>query len=107
MPLARYFLFVGGVLLALLFISDDYLPTAGIIVLGVGVGCATSFGQRHMPIGTMTMRAIVPRMEFVVSLTRGALKQRCRRAVPLGSTSLGQGGPSRNTATCIAAVFYA
>jgi|SRR6266436_3396116 len=26
MPLARYFLFVGGVLLALLFISDDYLP---------------------------------------------------------------------------------
>jgi len=26
MPLARYFLFVGGVLLALLFISDAYLP---------------------------------------------------------------------------------
>jgi hypothetical protein len=26
MPLARYFLFVGGVLLALLFISDDYFP---------------------------------------------------------------------------------
>src|SRR5258708_29991396 len=26
MPLVRYFLFVGGVLLALLFISDDYLP---------------------------------------------------------------------------------
>jgi len=26
MPLARYFLFVGGVFLALLFISDDYLP---------------------------------------------------------------------------------
>ena len=26
MPLARYFLFVGGVLLALLFISDLYLP---------------------------------------------------------------------------------
>src|SRR5258706_13706169 len=26
MPLARYFLFVGGVLLALLSISDDYLP---------------------------------------------------------------------------------
>jgi hypothetical protein len=25
-PLARYFLFVGGVLLALLFISDAYLP---------------------------------------------------------------------------------
>jgi hypothetical protein len=26
MPLARYFFFVGGVLLALLFISDAYLP---------------------------------------------------------------------------------
>jgi hypothetical protein len=26
MPLARYFLFVGGVLLALLFVSDAYLP---------------------------------------------------------------------------------
>ena len=26
MPLARYFLYVGGVLLALLFISDQYLP---------------------------------------------------------------------------------
>ena len=26
MPIARYFLFVGGVLLALLFISDAYLP---------------------------------------------------------------------------------
>ena len=26
MPLARYFLFVGGVLLALLFISDPFLP---------------------------------------------------------------------------------
>lgn len=26
MPVARYFLFVGGVLLALLFISDAYLP---------------------------------------------------------------------------------
>ena len=26
MPLARYFLYVGGVLLALLFISDAYLP---------------------------------------------------------------------------------
>jgi len=26
MPLVRYFLFVGGVLLALLFISDAYLP---------------------------------------------------------------------------------
>jgi len=26
MPLARYFIFVGGVLLALLFISDAYLP---------------------------------------------------------------------------------
>ena len=26
MPLARYFVFVGGVLLALLFISDAYLP---------------------------------------------------------------------------------
>jgi hypothetical protein len=26
MPLARYFLFVGGVLLALLFIADAYLP---------------------------------------------------------------------------------
>ena len=26
MPLARYFLFVGGVLLALLFLSDAYLP---------------------------------------------------------------------------------
>ena len=26
MPLARYFLLVGGVLLALLFISDEYLP---------------------------------------------------------------------------------
>ena len=26
MPLARYFLFVGGVLLALLFFSDAYLP---------------------------------------------------------------------------------
>ena len=26
MPLARYFLFVGGTLLALLFISDAYLP---------------------------------------------------------------------------------
>jgi hypothetical protein len=26
MPLARYFLFVGGALLALLFISDPYLP---------------------------------------------------------------------------------
>jgi hypothetical protein len=37
---------------------------AGIIVLGVGVGCATSFGQRHMPIGTMTMRAIVPRTSW-------------------------------------------
>src|SRR4029077_14047408 len=26
MPLARYFLYVGGALLALLFISDPYLP---------------------------------------------------------------------------------
>ncbi|MGZ5870757.1 MAG: hypothetical protein ACXWKP_01455 [Bradyrhizobium sp.] len=26
MPLARYFLFIGGVLLALLFVSDAYLP---------------------------------------------------------------------------------
>jgi hypothetical protein len=26
MPLARYFLFVGGVLLALLFVADAYLP---------------------------------------------------------------------------------
>src|SRR5258705_2870667 len=99
MPLARYFLFVGGVLLALLFISDDYLPTAGIIVLGVGVGCAISFGQRHVPIGTMTMRAIVPRMESVVSLTRGAVGQRCVRAAVLGSTSQCWPSPNKTNAS--------
>jgi hypothetical protein len=32
MPLARYFLFVGGVLLALLFISDAYLPQVPVAV---------------------------------------------------------------------------
>jgi hypothetical protein len=31
MPLARYFFFVGGVLLALLFISDAYLPKFPIV----------------------------------------------------------------------------
>jgi hypothetical protein len=31
MPLARYFLFVGGVLLALLFISDAYLPKLPVV----------------------------------------------------------------------------
>ncbi len=32
MPLARYFLYVGGVLLALLFISDAYLPQLPVAV---------------------------------------------------------------------------
>jgi hypothetical protein len=32
MPVARYFLFVGGVLLALLFISDAYLPQLPVVV---------------------------------------------------------------------------
>jgi hypothetical protein len=32
MPLARYFLFVGGVLLALLFISNAYLPQEPVAV---------------------------------------------------------------------------
>ncbi len=32
MPLARYFLYVGGVLLALLFISDAYLPQVPVAV---------------------------------------------------------------------------
>lgn len=32
MPLARYFLYVGGVLLALLFISDAYLPQSPVVV---------------------------------------------------------------------------
>lgn len=32
MPLARYFLYVGGVLLALLFISDAYLPQLPVVV---------------------------------------------------------------------------
>ena len=31
MPVARYFLFVGGVLLALLFISDAYAPKAPVV----------------------------------------------------------------------------
>jgi hypothetical protein len=31
MPLARYFLFVGGALLALLFISDAYLPKLSVV----------------------------------------------------------------------------
>ena len=30
MPIMRYFLFVGGVLLALLFVSDAYLPKAAV-----------------------------------------------------------------------------
>jgi hypothetical protein len=32
MPLARYFFFVGGVLLALLFVSDAYLPKLPVAV---------------------------------------------------------------------------
>jgi len=40
MPLARYFLFVGGVLLALLFISDAYLPK-----LAVSIRAISSFGH--------------------------------------------------------------
>jgi hypothetical protein len=32
MPLARYFLYIGGVLLALLFISDAYLPQVPVAV---------------------------------------------------------------------------
>jgi len=31
MPVARYFLFVGGVLLALLFLSDAYAPKATVV----------------------------------------------------------------------------
>jgi len=35
MPLARYFLFVGGVLLALLFISDAYLPKLAVSIRAI------------------------------------------------------------------------
>lgn len=31
MPVARYFLFVGGVLLALLFLSDAYAPKLPVV----------------------------------------------------------------------------
>jgi hypothetical protein len=45
----------------------DYLPSlyrhVTVVVcqadLGVGAVCATSFSQRHLPIGTMALRAIV------------------------------------------------
>src|SRR6266436_9246601 len=42
--------------------------------------------RADQPIGTMTMRSIVPRTGSVVSLTRGALRQRCVRNAALGST---------------------
>ena len=35
MPLARYLLFVGGVLLALLFISDAYLPKLAVSIRAI------------------------------------------------------------------------
>jgi hypothetical protein len=36
MPLARYFFYVGGVLLALLFIADAYLPKLPVALAGSG-----------------------------------------------------------------------